>query len=153
MLKIEKSIVINAPVDEVFAYTSDPTHTPQFFTGVDEVRDIRRLPNGGFASTTRVKIAGFHTEMTGETTEFVPNKRFVSRSNGGLEDATITVTFEPVEGDKTRVTCVEQHDIHGGILGDLGEFFLDGYLNHAAEMTQATLKARIEAGVPAALAR
>lgn len=43
--------------------------------------------------------------------------------------------------------------MHGGFLGKLGEPFLTTYVDHAAALTQATLKARIEAGVPAGAIR
>ncbi len=153
MIRTEKNIVIDVPVAEVFAYAADPQHLPEYFTGVLEVSDIRRLPNGGFASKTVNKFAGLHTEMTEETTEFVPNERVVSKATGKLTDVTVTATFEPVEGTKSRVTCIEEYTIHGGFLGKLGEPFLTKYFDHAAAMTQETMKAHIEAGVPAATTR
>lgn len=152
MLRTEKSIVIDAAVDEVFAYTVDPQHLPEFFTGVLDVSDIERLPTGGYACKTVNKFAGVHTGMTGKTTAFVRNERIVWEATGKLADVTITVTFQPVESTKTRVTCIEEYTFHGGFLGKLGEPFLGKYIDHAAEMTQETLKARIEAGVPASTA-
>ena len=153
MIQTEKSIVIDVPVAEVFAYTADPRHSPEFFTGVLEVSDIRRLPNGGFACKTVSKFAGLHTEMTGETAEYVLNERLVYKATGKLSDFTNTVTFQPVEDTKTRVTCIEEYTFHGGFLAKLGEPFLTKYVDHAAELTQATLKARIEAGVLAGAIR
>jgi uncharacterized protein YndB with AHSA1/START domain len=153
MVKIEKSIVIAAPVEEVFAYASDPRHTPEYFTGVHEVTDVRRLPNGGYTAKTAYRIAGLHTDVIGEDIEFVPNARIVAQNRSALDDMKLTATFERLEGGKTRVTCIEEHTLHGGFLGKLGETFLTGYLEHAAEMTQATMKARIEAGIPAGAAR
>ncbi len=153
MVKIEKSIVIAAPVDEVFAYASDPRNAPEYFTGIHEVSDLRRLPNGGYAFKAGYKIAGLHADSTSEDTEFVPNERIVSQSRSALDDVKLTATFERLEGGKTRVTCIEEHTLHGGFLGKLGETFLTGYLEHAAEMTQATLKAHIEAGIPTGAAR
>ena len=150
MIRTEKSIVINVPVAEVFAYTADPQHVPEYFHGCLEIADIRRLPNGGFAAKTVNRFAGLHTEMTGETTEFVPNERMVTKSTGKLADVTVTATFQPVEDTKTRVTCIEEYTIHGGFLAKLGDPFLSRYVDHGAELTQETLKARVEAGVPAA---
>ena len=153
MIRTEKSIVIGVPVAEVFAYVEDPRHLPEYFTGILEVSDIRQLPTGGFACKTISKFAGLHTEMTGETTEYVRNERLVSKATGKFADFANTVTFQSIEGGKTRVTCIEEYTIHGGFLGKLGESFLTTYVDHAAELTQATLKARIEVGVPAATTR
>lgn len=153
MIRTEKRIVINAPVEDVFAYAADPNHAPAYFTGVLEVSDVRRLPNGGYAFKSVNKFAGLHAEMLCEHTEFVPNARIVSRATGKFADLTVNATFQPQEGAKTQVTCIEEYTIHGGFLGKLGEPFLARYADHAAEMTQETLKARIEAGVPAAMTR
>lgn len=153
MIKTEKSIVIDASVDEVFAYATDPKHAPEYFTGVLEVSDVKRLPNGGYNFKSVNRFAGAHTHMTDETLEFVPSKRIVTRSTGSLADVKVTATFQSEVSRKTRVTCVEEYTIHGGFLGKLGEPFLAKYVNHAAELTQATLKARIEAGVPATATR
>lgn len=147
MLKIEKSIVIDAPVEEVFAYVSDPNHAPDYFTGVQEVSDVRRLPNGGYSYKSVVKLAGLHADVTGEDLEVVTNERFISQVRSALDDVKYTVTFERMDGGKTRLTCVEEHTLHGGVLGKLGEAFLGRYLDHAAELTQETIKARLEAGV------
>ncbi len=149
MVKTEKSIVIDTPIEEVFAYTSDPKHLPEYYTGVIEVSDIQRLADGGYVFKGVSKIAGFHTDTTTTDSEFVPNQRIVAKSTSTLSDATVTVTFQAIEGGKTLVTCIEEYTIHGGILGKLGEAFLNNYIDHAAELTQATLKARIEAKVPA----
>ncbi|MGE5333165.1 MAG: SRPBCC family protein [Nitrososphaerota archaeon] len=149
MIKTEKNIVIKAPVEEVFAYAADPNHLPEYFTGVDKITDVRRLPNGGYGFKSVNKIAGLHTDMTNEDVEFVANERIVGKSHGALTDSTVTATFATMEGGQTRVTCVEEYTIHGGFLGKLGEAFLGKYFDHAAELTQETLKARIEAGVPA----
>ncbi len=144
MLTVEKSRVINAPIEEVFAYTIDPMHAPEYYTGAQAISDVQRLPNGGYSFKGDFKLAGLHTEVTGENVEFVPNERLVTQARSALDDLTIAVTFERVERDKTRVTCHEEHTLHGGILGKLGEAFLASYFDHAAELTQLNLKARIE---------
>lgn len=146
MLKIEKSIVINAPIEEVFAYANDPTHTPEYRTEAHEVTDVRRLPGGGYSYKAVYKLAGMRTDVTGEDIEVVPNERFVSQARSALDDVNSTVVFERVDGDKTRVTSIDEHTLHGGVLGKLGESFFAKYFDHAAELAQATMKAHIEAG-------
>ncbi len=153
MIRTEKSTLIDVPVADVFAYAADPKNAPEYFHGCLEVSDIRRLPNGGYAYKTVNRFAGLHTEMSGENTEFLPNERVVVKGIGRLADVTITATFTPVEGTKTRVRCIEEYTFHGGFLAKFGEPFLTKYVDHAAELTQATLKARVEAGVPAATIR
>ncbi len=145
MLRFERDIVIDAPAEAVFAYVVDPSHLPEYFTEVREVKDLRRLPNGGYACTL------MPVELTSETTEVVPNERIVSRGEwcGGLDDVMTTTTFDRLDGGQTRVTWQEEHSFHGGFFGRLGEKSTGGYLERAAEMTLAALKARVEAGIPA----
>lgn len=145
MLTIEKSIVIDAPVERVFAYIADPSHLPEYYTDVDEVRDIRHLPNGGYAGRL------MPLDLTVETTELVPGERIVSCGIwcGSLADVTITTTFDRLEGDKTRVTCREEHTFHGGFFGRIGEKSSAKYFERSMEMTQTALKAHVEAAIPA----
>lgn len=145
MLTFEKSFVIDAPVEAVFAYTADPTHLPEYFRGVERVSKVRRLPNQGYSFQFVDKIVGERFVATGECTEFVPNKRLVVRLHAEPEDETRTTTFERLNSDSTRMTCVEEYTIHGGFIGELGEAFLAEYLHHAGEMSNAALKAHIEA--------
>ncbi len=146
MFTIEKSIVIDAPVEQVFAYAADPQHTPEYYTDVKEATNLRQLPNGGYACRF------MPLDLTVETSEFVPGERIVSRGTacGPMDEFTLTTTFERLDVDKTRVTHHEEHSFHGGFFGRLGEKPSAKYFDRAAEMTMAALKARIEAKTPAA---
>lgn len=146
MFKIEKSIVIDAQVDEVFAYVADPQHNPEYYTDVNEVKNLRQLPNGGYACTF------MPLDLTVETIELVPNERIVLRGTacGPMDEVTLTTTFDRLDGNKTRVTCHEEHAFHGGFFGRLGEKASSRYFDRAGEMTLAALKARMEANVLAA---
>ena len=148
MITIEKSVVIEAPVEDVFAYAADPNHLPEYFTGVDRVYKVRRLPNGGYSFQFVDKVTGVRFVATGECTEFVPNERLVVQSHAAPEDETLRATFQRVNNRATLLSCVEEYTIHNGFLGELGEAFLAEYLGHGTEMTLATLKARIEASIP-----
>lgn len=144
MFTIEKSIVIDEPVETVFAYATDPNHLPEYYTDVREVKDLRRLPNGGYACTL------LPVELSVETIEFVPNERTALRGTacGGMDDITLTTTFERLASDRTHVTHREEHAFRGGFFGRLGEKPAAKYFDHAAEMSVAVLKARVEAKAP-----
>jgi uncharacterized protein YndB with AHSA1/START domain len=133
MLTIEKSLVIDAPVETVFAYIADPKHLPEYFRGVERVSKVRRLSNQGYSFEFVDKIIGERFVATGECTEFVPNERIVAHLQGAPEDETLTTTFERLSSGATRVTFVEEYTVHGEFLGELGEAFLAEYLHHASE--------------------
>jgi hypothetical protein len=48
MAKLVKSIVIQAPVEQVFAYMSEPNNQVEIWPSIVEVSDVKRLPDGGY---------------------------------------------------------------------------------------------------------
>lgn len=145
MVTIEKSIIINAPVEAVFAYAADPNHLPEYYADVTAVKHVRQLPNGGYACT----LVPHDAPM--ETSEVIPNARIVLRGKwcGPMDDVRSTTTFERLASNQTRVTSHEEHTFHGGVFGRIGEKGAAAPLDHAAEMALAALKAHIEAQTPA----
>lgn len=147
MFEIEKSIVVDAPVEEVFAYVADPQHCPDYYMDVSELKNLRRLPNGGYACTF------MPVDMTVETAELVPNERIVLRGTacGLMDEVMITTTFDQFGGvgGKTLVSHHEKHAFRGGFIGTLSERPAARYFDRAAEMTMAALKSRIESAIPA----
>lgn len=144
MIRIEKSIVIDAPVEQVFAYLVDPAHLPEYLPGTDEVTDIQRLPDGRHTCTIVSTFLGVHIEVKNEQVEVVPNERIVEQSHGGGMAWTATTRFERLEGGKTRASEVDEATLHGGPLGKLGEAFFAKYLDHGMEMAMLAGKAHIE---------
>lgn len=147
-MKIDKSITIDAPVEQVFAYLVDPTNEPEYETGLDEVKDVQRLPNGGYRYTEVYKFLGLRSEITNEDVEFVPNERVVTKFESSLMDGTSTVRFERLAGGKTRVNMVGESTPPGGPLAKFGEPFLTKYMDHMIEMTMEAVKARLAAKTP-----
>lgn len=146
-LRFEKSAVIDAPVEKVFAYVTDLKHLPEFWEGIDEVKDIRQLPNGDMTMTGVGHMLGMRIEATGEAVEVVPNQRIVVKVHSAGYDGIVTLQFERLEGNKTRARGVGEYTFtRGGPLAKLSEPFLTRYIDHAGEMTVAALEAQIEAG-------
>ena len=94
MVKIEKTITINAPVEKVFGYVSEPTNLPEIWPSFVEVKDVKLLPNGGYSFRWVYKMAGMRFKGTSEYTEHVPNQHTVMKTKGGIE-STHTTTFQP----------------------------------------------------------
>ncbi len=147
-MKIEKSIVIDAPVEKVFAYFVDPAHAPEYMVGADEVKDIRRLPDGRYTYTIVSKILGFHVDMKDEQFEVIPNEQIVVKMEGAGMDSIMTESVEILGGGKTRASLVAETTFHGGPLAKFGESFLATYMDHGVEMSMEAAKAHIEMGAP-----
>ncbi len=150
MIKIEKSIVIDAPVERVFAYLSDPAYALEYATasGPIEMKDVQRLPNGGYRYTEVDQFLGERLETTNEDIEVVPNERTVTKFQSAMVDGAATRRFERLEGGKTRLTCIGEVSLHGGPLAKFGEEQLAKSFEDEMERSLKAMKARIEAGVP-----
>ena len=115
MLKLDISIVINRPVEEVFAFLSNPENGPKWGSGSKEVKMITQGPIGvGTRYRTVREALGRRIESETEITEFEPNRKIASKSISGPFPMESAVTFERVEGG-TRVT--------GTLFGEPGGFF------------------------------
>jgi uncharacterized membrane protein len=142
MVRVEKSIVINAPVEKVFAYINDPTNSPGWSPGLVEVQDVVWQEVGKRFRWT-YKMAGLllHGEMT--DIENVPNERIVGRSEGGAV-STWTWTFEPHDGG-TKLNLVVEYTIPIPVLGKVAEVLVLRQNERDTELGLANVKDRMEA--------
>lgn len=148
MITIQKSIVVDAPVEQVFAYVVDPTHEPEYMPGGGEVKNVQRLPDGRYTYTEVSTFLGLRSESKCEQVEVVPNERIVEKEQGGGMDSTMTLGFERLQDDKTRVSMVSETALHAGPFAKFGEAFLAKYFGHGMEMAMEGAKAHIEIGIP-----
>ncbi len=153
MLRFEKSVVIEAPVEDVFAYIVNPTTAPEYFAGVDAVKDVQRLPDGRYTFTFVTRYLGLQADLKTEQIEVIPNQRLVAKGHSALMDITMTLQFEKLESRKALWRAYAECSFPGGPLAKFGEPFLAKYLDHVADMTVEAGKARIEAGVPTGATR
>jgi uncharacterized protein YndB with AHSA1/START domain len=143
MAKIRRSIVIDAPVEEVFDYVEEPANIPQYWPSVIEIKDVDQLSTGGFRMTAVYKMAGVRFEVESECTEFIPNQRTVYRSEGGVS-STATWIYEPHDGG-TKATMENEYTVHLPVLRRLAESFLTRINENEADAVLANVKARMEA--------
>lgn len=143
MATIEKSILITAPVEEVFTYLEEPTHLPEVWPSLVEVSDVVDLPQGGDRYHYVYKMAGTRFEGDSETIEFVPYKHFVRESTGEIP-STFDWTFMPQNGS-TKVVLKAKYEVPKTLLGKLSEPFILKLNEREADTFFANLKDRIEA--------
>ena len=143
MAKLERTITINAPVEKVFAYWTQPTNLPEIWPSLVEVKDVQRLPNGGNRLQGVYRMAGMRFEVTSEDTEYVTNQRTVTKVEGGIE-GTITWIFQPEDGG-TRLITKWEYTVPIPLLGRLADTFIVKQNEREVDLLLANLKARMEA--------
>ena len=113
MAKIEFSVDVQRPVEEVFAYLTDPANLPEWQAGAIEGRleGTGPIAKGARLHETR-KLLGRRFETTLEVTEYEPNRRFALRSVSGPIQFRVDHSFEPANGG-TKLT-VEGEGESGG---------------------------------------
>ena len=142
MAKIESSVTINAPVEEIFEFAR-PGNLPEIWPSLVEVSNIKELPNGGYSWDWVYKMAGMRINGASTHTEFVLNERTVAESTGGIE-STITWLYQPEDGG-TKLTTIAEYKVPVPLLGKLAESFIVKFNENESETILANLKARMEA--------
>jgi uncharacterized membrane protein len=114
-VKVERSVTIQRPPEELYAFWRNPENLPQVFRHLERVTVL---------SDTRarwtVKTIGRHTiEWTAEIHNDVPNEVIAWRS---IDDATVpnagSVRFRPAPGGRgTELKLIVEYDPPGGRVG------------------------------------
>ncbi|NIM96223.1 MAG: hypothetical protein GTO18_21200 [Anaerolineales bacterium] len=143
MAKVTRSIVIDAPVEKVFEYHTDPTNNPEYWPSFQAVMDIEENPAGGKNFGWTYKMVGIKLEGTTKTVEYIPNERWVTKTEGGVE-STFTYTYEP-EGDGTKLSMEVDYSIPVPVVGKLAESVVIKTNEREADTVLGNLKDILEA--------
>lgn len=110
MITEEQSSIINRPIEEVFAYVADLRHSPEWQSGLLEVRKTTDGPQGIGAQFAFVrKFMGRKMEASVEYVRYEPNRIVTFRSISGPMPIESSYLFEAApEGTKVTST-VEMH--------------------------------------------
>ena len=142
MTHVERSILINRPVDQVYAYVSDPRNDPQWQTGINETTIVGDAP---LAVGTQIKGArtfmGRKLEAVLEIVSLQPNQSISMKSVKAPFPFTATYTMAS-EGEATRVNAVV--DLEPAGFFKLAEGMLSSNANKEMEQSLATLKNKLE---------
>ena len=113
MTKIERSIVIDRPVDEVWEFVHDSTKDALWQTTLVE---SEKLTEGPMRVGTQVRevrhFLGLRIELTWEVTEYEPTRKSAIRGVSGPVPLTGGYRLEPHAGG-TRFTVTGELDAHG----------------------------------------
>jgi len=137
MSKIERTITIHRPVDEVFAYVCEVEHGPRYTSGQREAHRTSTGPlaiGTTFATSSRFLRRG----ATFEITEYELGRGLAWKATSGAR-ATTTWGFQP-SGPSTRVTFTRVADAHGyfRLLEELANGRVDNDLAALKELLAVT---------------
>jgi uncharacterized protein YndB with AHSA1/START domain len=118
MPRWKNSIVIDAPLEKVFAYVDAPSAFPEWIPSMMAVRNVIGTGAGQQYEWT-YKMAGLLLPGQGVVVEHVPHAKTVHQ-NIGMIDAQVAFTVEPHE-DGAELTLEVEYSIPIPVLGRLAE--------------------------------
>ena len=143
MAKLEHSVVINRPVEEVFEFMTNIENEKLYRTDLLESEQTSEGPFGVGTTTCEVsQFLGRKVETTGEVTEFVKNMVVATKSTSGSIPYKFRTSFEPVERG-TKVTV--EFEIEIGGFFKMAESFVIKMGMRQTEKDINTLKKMLEA--------
>jgi carbon monoxide dehydrogenase subunit G len=113
MTKVERNIVIDRPIEEVWDYVNDPAKDVMWQS---TLRESQQLTDGPVGVGTRVRevrqFLGIRVETTWEFTEYEPTSTSAIKSVAGPVPLNGRYALEPANGG-TRLTVIGELDAHG----------------------------------------
>jgi uncharacterized membrane protein len=108
-MRVEESIEINRPLEEVFDYVSEVGNFPEWTAHTLEVRkDTPGIPQQGDRFTVAIKSVGRRFETPYERTTFEANRRYTDRAVGGpIPDQRWDYAFRELPGGTRLTRAVE----------------------------------------------
>jgi uncharacterized protein YndB with AHSA1/START domain len=108
-MNTKNSIVIDRPIDEVFAYVSNVENMPRWVSGVRKARLLSHRLKAGAKFTTEYAEGLRSTRIDFSVVEFDPPRRFVAKSERGPFSFPFRGTFEfrPVDHGTEVITDID----------------------------------------------
>ena len=118
MTRIEHSVVIQAPVEQVFSYAADYRRWSDWYQGVADVRATAAVTRGnGARHAYRVRVLAISASVETEIRDFAENRGWTGVATRGVPHRT-TWVFEAI-GQATRFTHTVEGHLPFPLLGPL----------------------------------
>lgn len=144
-MRFETGVVVNRPVQQVFAFVADFENDTKWRKGHKEAKRTTPLPIGvGTKCREVIRAMGMQKELVLEVTEFEPNKKmaFTATRFGPMEPRG-SFAFKEVQGG-TQVAFIGEPKVKG--LFKLFVPLMSRFAKSDMKKSLATLKAQLESG-------
>jgi uncharacterized membrane protein len=141
MIHIEKSIIIQRPIEDVFAFMSSTANLPLWQT---DVLEARHTPEGSVQVGTQLTLVrammGRKVEGTADIVEYEPPTRYAFKTTSGPAVTGVNICEATPEGTKATI----MFDMHTGGLFSLADPLVARTINRSVESGLANLKDLLE---------
>jgi uncharacterized protein YndB with AHSA1/START domain len=140
MERVEAAHRYDVPVEQGFAYITNPANWSTFWPGFVRLEEGSRWSARGDTARLVTRLAGRERELTMTITAFEPNKLVTYTSTQpGLPDAYHERRFEP-DGEGFVYRLVVEYEPRGGIAGVFDRVLLARGIRRAFERTFLALE-------------
>lgn len=115
MARLEHSVLVNAPIENVEAILYDATRFPEWVVGVQQAQPDGTFPNVGGAVDVVYNVVGVSFPVKLYSVEVYPGQSARTEFEGAINGSN-SWTFQP-DAAGTWVTCVFEYDVPGGGIG------------------------------------
>ena len=144
MINVEESIVINRPIEEVFAFVANFENHPKWESNFQKVKLLASIPTGvGTTYQCELKLPGQTATSKFEITEYEVNKKIAFEAEAaGPAKPNGSFLFEAVPGG-TKTTLLPRPEFRG--IFKLLEPMMAGYVRKQNQEHLIKLKQILEA--------
>ena len=142
MAKVLKKITIHAPVNKVFDFMTNPQNLPEIWPSMVEVKNVKPGIHGGYNFDWVYKMGGIRFDGSSDTTEFIANKHYVTKSTKGIESK-FTWDYETVKNE-TQLSMETEYKMPIPLIGKIAENIIAKQNEHEAELLLENLKNKME---------
>jgi uncharacterized membrane protein len=142
MPRVRSGITINAPVEKVFEYISNPENIMEWWSNVTSVRDIAGKGEQQ-TWTFNYKVMGLGFTAKAKVIRSRLNYERRVESEGGM-DANWYWEFRPADGG-TQLRWVIDYELPLPVLGKIGELIITHRMERITRFSLANIKERMEA--------
>lgn len=147
MIKIQKNVVIQAPVDRVFEFMTTPENLLEVWPSLVEVTNVKRAADGTHSFDWAYKMAGLRFRGHARTIEVEPLRRVVVKNDKGI-DSTFRYTYAGADGGGTKLGMEVEYEIPSSLLERIARPIVERLNDHEAGLLLQNVKTRLELGVP-----
>jgi len=141
-ITVQKTAIINAPVERVFELLVNPEKLPRV---MEHIQEVKKVDDRHYHWTMRGP-AGTTLSWDTEVTEIVPNELLAWRSEPGTMKNAGVLQFEPTGNGGTRVHIRMSYVPPGGFVGETIAELLDADPKHLLDEDMARFKTLVERG-------
>ena len=146
MVRVEESVTINRPIEEVFAYASNIERQPEWVAPLSESRKTTSGPTRVGTTYQQVaKFLGRRIEMECEITAYEPPAVYAFRAKNGPMNMEMRFTLTSEGAQTTRVTQVVEGE-SGGVF-KLADPIMARTMKKQFAADLETLKTSLESGI------